>query len=565
MTTLHELSAPLRQETNPTVFVGRLAAAANAAVDVAAPLRVFYVRHRRDPDGIAYTAHIDTPILRADGVSDGIVASMNRVAWVHLAHKLAIPVPYLDRIAGTFPALAEDTINTLADADERNALYRFWQADDGWMLRAVLSDRYQALDNVDALRAVTAGMTAADQSLADAEVSVDLTDRKFRLRVAVPSVSLAAPDLLSRYRWPFAAPDPTLPERPAPPVLWAGIEVINSETGHGRFTIAPRAVVQVCRNGLTRPVEFARAHIGAALDEGPVDWSAETRRRALDLVTAQVEDAVRTFCSVDYLRSVVDAMRVAAGLAVASAVGAVEAVQRRHDLSEAETRAVLDCFMRGGDSASRRRSLPPLNSSTTATGKARWRRCSGRSSSNRRRTSAGDVKRSARPRVRVAGRADRDRHDTTARFVAQALDESGAGRVSFGVTPVGRCVPAAGTRQAMAAAAPADHRSRRCLPRPTQGVMHKGGRGAGSVSPRDPLSSPALRVAGRTVCGGRGIWPRPTGVVPGRPLKARSVRRPSRSGEVRREGVLPKAPLCPRVSEPNPSGEVLARLTVGGL
>ena len=54
-------------------------------------------------------------------------------------------------------------------------------------------------------------------------------------------------------------------------MLWAGIEIANSETGQGAFSIAPRVVIAVCRNGLTKAVDFRRAHLGVQLEQGSID------------------------------------------------------------------------------------------------------------------------------------------------------------------------------------------------------------------------------------------------------------------------------------------------------
>jgi hypothetical protein len=199
------------------------------------------------------------------------------------------------------------------------------------------------------------GMTDADVGLADCEVDADWTLDRFRLRIAVPQIAVAIPDLLADYRPPYTM----LPGRdvhaPAqqgevPPVLWAGLEVTNSETGGGAMRISPRAVVLICRNGLTRPIDVVRqVHMGARLDEGIVEWSALTRQRALDLTTSQVADAVRTFCSAEYLTRVADEMRRAKGLEVVSPTDATAQVVKACGLTEDEGRAVLDLFATSGD------------------------------------------------------------------------------------------------------------------------------------------------------------------------------------------------------------------------
>jgi hypothetical protein len=73
----------------------------------------------------------------------------------------------------------------------------------------------------------------------------DVTDRRMHLRLYSPAVQAMAPHLLANYRSPFdgrAGADL--------PVVWGGFLITNSETGCGAFTITPRLMVQVCRNGL---------------------------------------------------------------------------------------------------------------------------------------------------------------------------------------------------------------------------------------------------------------------------------------------------------------------------
>ena len=48
-------------------------------------------------------------------------------------------------------------------------------------------------------------------------------------------------------------------------MVFAGWVLSNSETGCGAFTITPRLVVHVCRNGMTITKDALRAvHLGAA-------------------------------------------------------------------------------------------------------------------------------------------------------------------------------------------------------------------------------------------------------------------------------------------------------------
>ena len=72
------------------------------------------------------------------------------------------------------------------------------------MARAVLSDRYKVIDNLDILTAV---LTAVRQSGVDVQIAgADLSERRMYLDVHAPAVAALAPVLLGGYRNPFADP-----------------------------------------------------------------------------------------------------------------------------------------------------------------------------------------------------------------------------------------------------------------------------------------------------------------------------------------------------------------------
>ena len=87
--------------------------------------------------------------------------------------------------------------------DGRKFLVRLFQADgDGLgVARAVLSDSYKVIDNLDALMATLDGI---HQAGAEVEFDgLDLTERRLYARVVAPQVRAWAPVLLAGYRSPF--------------------------------------------------------------------------------------------------------------------------------------------------------------------------------------------------------------------------------------------------------------------------------------------------------------------------------------------------------------------------
>lgn len=352
MVTLADLNQPLRRSTDTAKFVGRLADARDAAVDIVAPQSstIPVVCDAGQMNAVMDLTGLTSdggPMVLSSGVYHRIEGAWTDVAWRQTAERLNVPGNYLFRLRDHANPIAQQlaatTVSEMSRVHDKDTLWRWWQAEDGWQLRAVLSGRYKAIDNWTVLQAVTAGMGQADHRLGDCEVDVDWTDTRFRMRIAVPSVQLVVPDLLANYRSPY------MREGSDVPVLWSGIEVTNSETGHGAFSVSPRAVVLKCRNGLTEDVTFRKTHIGASLEEGVIDWSASTYTAAADLLQAQVRDAVATFISPTYLAGIVDRMRNAKAVPVVDAVNAVSKVRQAMTLTDKEVSDMLLLFQTGNE------------------------------------------------------------------------------------------------------------------------------------------------------------------------------------------------------------------------
>jgi hypothetical protein len=307
--------------------------------------------------------------LTDDGVipTDGVYTP-TEVLDEGLAAKLAIPAGYLRRLRQQRPDLYDANVNGwLHDANEsRSFLVRCFRGDgDGpGIARAVMSDRYGIIDNLDVLMAALDGVRRAG-----VDVSIDgcdLTERRMYVRVVAPQIAAFAPDLLAGYRSPWGGQHVGggwTPERVAraaqregqaypagdEPIVFAGFEFTNSEVGNGRFTITPRLTVQICGNGLTVTADaLSKVHVGARLDEGVIKWSRDTELRALELVTAQTRDAVEGYLTTDYVKAKVTEIEAKAAAPVTDAAKTVELVAKTLSFTPEQQRTILDHFIRGG-------------------------------------------------------------------------------------------------------------------------------------------------------------------------------------------------------------------------
>lgn len=335
----------LRHVDSGTI-TGRLTEVAEAALDV--------VAMSSDVDFQPTVSQLSMiePVVAHDGVYDTLPLTFTRTALRQQAERFNIPIKYVDLLHEQQPDLLATNFNERSNLLNQTTLYRMLRDGDVWRVRATLSNGYQAIDNLDVLTAVIRGASRAGVDIGDCQVEGDWTDDRFRLRIAVPSIAIHAPDLLGDYRSPFQSRGSDSQGRQVGDVIWAGLEISNSETGGGAAAVAPRAVVLACLNGMTRKTDAVRSvHLGGRLEAGPVQWSQETRRKAVELVEAKMADAVTRFCSEEYLTSLADEMRQAKGLEVANPVKAMEVVQARLGFTDDEIESALAMFTRSGDTS----------------------------------------------------------------------------------------------------------------------------------------------------------------------------------------------------------------------
>jgi hypothetical protein len=326
--TLEDLAALLRDQQARKVDV---VAAASAVRAEGGRLVIAGTEPQLGPDGVTMTTGRYTPTDVCDA---------------GLADKLAIPPAYLRRLRAEHASLYDANVNGwLARSDKRYLIRGLRGGEGGGVARAFLSDGYKIIDNLDVLMAALDGIRQAGTP-----VSIDgcdLTQRRMYVRVVCEAVRALAPELLRSYRSPF-----TGATEADNPVIFSGFVLSNSETGCGAFTLTPRLVVQICRNGMTITKDALRAvHLGGRLDEGVIRWSTDTQQRNLSLVTAQARDAVTTFLDTSYVEAKVAELTRAAGTPVDNPEETIKVVAAKLRFTDEQQKTILNHFIRGADSS----------------------------------------------------------------------------------------------------------------------------------------------------------------------------------------------------------------------
>lgn len=268
-----------------------------------------------------------------------------KAAHGQLKERLDIPAKYYERMMN-HPSLLKENINYWMNEVDKNYFLRIFEDESSstGYLRTILSDKFFTLDNWDVLLATLDAIKGTGINL---EVdSCDISEQKMYVRFVAPNVELDAPNLLKNYK----LPDGTVPDNPK---VCAGFVVSNSEIGCGRFFVAPRLLVLACRNGMIRKEEgFGKTHIGAKLEENQIiKFSEQTKNKNIELVISQIQDAVRTFCSPDYLNQVVKEYEEKGSKQLQHPAAAVENMSKHYGLTDEKTSSVLDYFIKSGDSS----------------------------------------------------------------------------------------------------------------------------------------------------------------------------------------------------------------------
>ncbi|MFC8350829.1 DUF932 domain-containing protein [Streptomyces sp. NPDC057280] len=313
-------------------------------LDVVAPASALRMR-----EGNVHVEGVESQ-LTPSGVTqvDGIYRP-TAVADEGISDKLRIPLAYLRRMRAENVQLLDENVNAwLREEPERRFMLRAFRGEDGpgmageGVARALLSDSYKLMDNLDMLLAALDGV---QQSGHPTRITgCDLSDRRMYVRVESEAVAVQARTLLRGYRSPF---DGRSGEQL--PMISAGFVITNSEVGAGAYTITPRAVIQVCRNGLTQTHDVMRAvHLGGKQDEGVVSWSGQTQRKTLELITSKTTDAVTTFLSREYVEAKVHEMEAAAGRTLQEPTKTIEYVTKTLSIGTETKDRILAHFIRGG-------------------------------------------------------------------------------------------------------------------------------------------------------------------------------------------------------------------------
>lgn len=208
--------------------------------------------------------------------------------------------------------------------------------------RALLSDRYKAIDNLPIFTAVIDAVKKvhAETGVKVVPVTQSLTISGMTLRFVCPEIEHPTA-LLNRYR------NPQTGEKSRG--ITSGFVVWNSEIGKKSAGIAARLFIGACKNGMIWADEKSVwTHLGQTLDHGVVDWSAETIAQNLRLIESQIRDAVKKFTGREFIGKTMAQIEELADKKLESPILATTNICKELRFTEKETDDTLNWLMNQG-------------------------------------------------------------------------------------------------------------------------------------------------------------------------------------------------------------------------
>lgn len=186
-------------------------------------------------------------------------------AHKQLAEKLEIPTKFYDRLRTSHPDVLANTVNALFEREPQQNMIRTLNS----QVRAVVSNKFRALDNYDLAEAALPVMLEAGCSIE----SCDITETRLYLKAVHPSLrrELEVPAGLQM----------GVGHNFFTRVIMAAITIRNSEVGDGSLSVEDGVYERQCTNLATFSSAFRQSHVG------------KRQKTEMDVITEIVSDTTR--------------------------------------------------------------------------------------------------------------------------------------------------------------------------------------------------------------------------------------------------------------------------------
>ena len=242
---------------------------------------------------------------------------------------LGIPAKYYEQMRKLKPELLADNVNAWFEDREQNYMIRSMDYGDGRVARALLSDRYRRIDNLEIANAVLPVFAGVEGMKIE---STEITTEKLFIKVV----------------------DTRREAKCVNDVVQFGVVISNSEVGLGAVTVQPLVYTLKCMNGLiVNSMSNRKTHVGRAIranEDSYTIYSDETIEADDRAFLLMLRDTVSASFDEAHQRSIISALEKAADMPITGRVqDVVELTGKTYDLSTVEQDGILNYLIQGGD------------------------------------------------------------------------------------------------------------------------------------------------------------------------------------------------------------------------
>lgn len=247
-----------------------------------------------------------------------------------VASALGIPAKYYDIMQSQKPELLAQNVNAWLSDRENSYMIRTMDYGGGRVARALLSDRYRRIDNMEIASAVLPLFAGSDQYEV---VSSEVTENRMYLKI------------LSRRLEMEVVPGD---------YVQAGVVISNSEVGLGSVNVQPLVYRLVCTNGMiVNDMGERKNHVGRAakaVEDSFHIYSDETMEAEDKAFLLKLRDVTMAAIEEGRFAQVVGKLKESAGIPITGKVTeVVELTGKTYGFNTDEQDSILQYLIAGGD------------------------------------------------------------------------------------------------------------------------------------------------------------------------------------------------------------------------
>lgn len=243
---------------------------------------------------------------------------------------LGIPAKYYDQMRKQKPELLAQNVNAWFADREQSYMIRSMDYGNGPVARALLSDRYRRIDNMEIASAVLPLFAGQ----ADMEVmSCEVTENRMYLKI------------VNKRLVTDVVPGDT---------VQGGVIISNSEVGLGAVSVQPLLYRLVCTNGMVvNDLGERRTHVGRAakaIEDGYGIYTDETLEAEDKAFMLKLRDTTMAAIEETHFTMVVDKLRESTKAKITGRVqDVIELTGKSYGLNQPEQDNILNYLIQGGD------------------------------------------------------------------------------------------------------------------------------------------------------------------------------------------------------------------------